>query len=226
MSSVPARVGRQHLGFGEDEGGELYATALNGTVYRFMSREPAFGLRRRRRGGGGRRRDHERGLHGLLELLGGAQTVTVQYATGGRHGRRRGSDYRAGDAAPSLPARRTVTRTVSVPVLGDVLDEDDETFMVTCRTPLNAHLGDGQGAGTIPDDDPLPFALRGRLRRRSRATPGLLPATSRVPLAPVSGRTVTVAFATADGTATAGSDYIAADGGAHLRAGRPRQRWR
>ena len=49
-----------------------------------------------------------------------------------------------------------VTKTVSVPVVGDIIDEIDETFVVNLTVPVNVTIADNQGVGTITDDDPLP----------------------------------------------------------------------
>jgi hypothetical protein len=46
------------------------------------------------------------------------------------------------------------SQTITVPVLGDVLDEDDETFDVRLENPVNATIADDKGIGTIVDDDP------------------------------------------------------------------------
>ena len=37
-----------------------------------------------------------------------------------------------------------------------MLDEANETFFVNLAGPTNATIADGQGLGTITDDDPLP----------------------------------------------------------------------
>ena len=50
------------------------------------------------------------------------------------------------------------TKTISVPVVGDVLDEIDETFVVNLSGPTNATIADTQGVGTITDDDPVAVA--------------------------------------------------------------------
>ena len=42
------------------------------------------------------------------------------------------------------------------PVNGDTLDEANETFFVNLSSPTNATIADGQGVGTITDDDPPP----------------------------------------------------------------------
>ncbi|MDP7276846.1 MAG: Calx-beta domain-containing protein [Planctomycetaceae bacterium] len=46
-----------------------------------------------------------------------------------------------------------VTRTFSVPVIGDTLDEADETFLVNLTGANGAVIIDGQGIGTIVNDD-------------------------------------------------------------------------
>ena len=45
---------------------------------------------------------------------------------------------------------------MSVDVNGDTLDEADETFTVDLSNPANATIDDGEGVGTITDDDPPP----------------------------------------------------------------------
>jgi hypothetical protein len=45
------------------------------------------------------------------------------------------------------------TKQVSVEVVGDTDDEDNETFLVTLSDPTNAVIGDGEGVGTILDDE-------------------------------------------------------------------------
>ena len=45
-------------------------------------------------------------------------------------------------------------RTVTVSVVGDKVRERNETFVVNLSNPsANAYIGDGQGVGTIVDDD-------------------------------------------------------------------------
>ena len=45
---------------------------------------------------------------------------------------------------------------MTVLVNGDLLDEADENYFVNLTNPGNATITDGQGAGTITDDDALP----------------------------------------------------------------------
>jgi hypothetical protein len=80
-----------------------------------------------------------------------AQTVTVQYATADVTAVA-GLDYIAGNGTVTFPPG-TTSQPISVPIIGDLLDEDDETFTVNLSNPTNATIADGAGLGTITDDD-------------------------------------------------------------------------
>ena len=137
------------------------------------------------------------------------QTVTVNYATadGTASG---GADYVA--AAGSLTfAPGETSKSVNVNVNGDTLDEPNETFFVNLSSPSNATVSDNQGQGTITDDDGA-AALSVSDVTLNEGNSGTTTFTFTVTLAPVSGQTVTVNYATANGTASAGSDYAAASG--------------
>src|SRR5689334_19872497 len=49
----------------------------------------------------------------------------------------------------------TVTRTVDVPIIGDTALESNETFFVDLSEPFGTTIADGEGVGTILDDDAL-----------------------------------------------------------------------
>ena len=80
--------------------------------------------------------------------------MTVDYGDGERHGDGgerlhggdRHADVRAGDDEQDVHGADP----------GDTLDEPDETFVVNLSNATNATLGDGQGVGTITDDDAAP----------------------------------------------------------------------
>ena len=121
-----------------------------------------------------------------------------------------GSDYAAASGSLTFAPGET-RRTITAAIAGDAVNEDDETFFVDLSRPANATLARDRGEGTIRNDDPLPAltiddvsVLEGK-----RGTVG---AVFTVTLAPSSGRTVIVGYATADGTATAGADYLPISG--------------
>jgi extracellular elastinolytic metalloproteinase len=121
-----------------------------------------------------------------------------------------GVDFGAVAGTVGFPAGVT-TRTVAVPVLGDRVAEAAETFLVTLSGPAGTTIGDGQAQGTILDDD-APGLTISDVVVRERVAPATASATFTVTLAPTTGGTVTVDWATADGTATAGGDYVAGGG--------------
>ena len=96
-------------------------------------------------------------------------------------------------------------------VLGDVLDEYHEAFSVSLSNPVNAPIDVGRGFGRIADDDALP-TLAAAGCSVTEGNNGSTPCTFTLTLAPASGRTVTVDYATADGSAAAGADYTAVAG--------------
>ena len=103
------------------------------------------------------------------------------------------------------------TKTISVPVVGDVLDEIDETFVVNLSGPTNATIADSQGVATITDDDPAP-SLTINDQNLTEGDAGTANMTFTVTASAVSAKTMTVAFATADGTATSPADYSLSTG--------------
>ena len=110
------------------------------------------------------------------------------------------------------------SKTVTVSVNGDLLDEANETFFVNLANSSNATIADGQGLGTITDNDPLP-SLSINDVTVAEGNVGTTFATFTVTQSVPSGRAVSVDFATADITATAGSDYLATSGTLTFAAG-------
>ncbi len=110
------------------------------------------------------------------------------------------------------------TRTLTVQTIGDTLDEVDETFTANLADPVNATIADGEGLGTITDDDAPPTISVGDVTV-TEGNSGTVNATYTVSLNVPSGRGVTVDYATANGTATAPADYLAAAGTLSFTAG-------
>jgi uncharacterized repeat protein (TIGR01451 family) len=144
------------------------------------------------------------------------QSITVQWATANGTAVAP-ADYTAGSGTLTF-APGTTARSLTVAVAGDLLDEVNETFTVALSNPVNAAIGDGSGAGTITDDDPPP-SLSIADASITEGNAGSTNLTLTVTLSAASGRTVTVSYATADGTALAGSDYSARSGTLSFAAG-------
>jgi len=145
--------------------------------------------------------------------------VTVAYSTANGTATA-GSDYVATNGAVTFAAGET-SKMVHVDIKGDVLAEGNETFTVSLSNSSDATIADGTAIGTIIDDDGVP----------------VLPALSIADLAVAEGNgehahfmftvaldkapsgPVTVAYSTSNGTATAGSDYVASSGTVTFAAG-------
>jgi hypothetical protein len=79
-------------------------------------------------------------------------TVTVDWATGGGTAPAV-SDYAPANGTLSF-APGVTAKTVTIQVVGNRVPEPNETFFVNLSNPsANAYIGDGQGVGTILNDD-------------------------------------------------------------------------
>ncbi|XOL68928.1 putative Ig domain-containing protein [Xanthomonas arboricola] len=122
-----------------------------------------------------------------------------------------GVDYVASSLTGQTIPAGSSSATFTVLVNGDTLSEPNETFFVNVSNVTGASVGDGQGQGTIVNDDALP-ALSIDDVSVNEGNSGTTTATFTVSLSAASGQTVSVNYITADGTATAGSDYAARSG--------------
>jgi hypothetical protein len=138
------------------------------------------------------------------------QPVTIDYATADGTATA-GQDYAAASGTLTFAPGET-TKTIVVTVTGDTAFEADETFTVTLTNPTGALLGTAVGTGTVLNDDPLPtVSVAGASAQEGNSGP--TPFVFTVTLSNPSGTPVTVAYATADGTATVlDNDYAATSG--------------
>ena len=145
-----------------------------------------------------------------------ASVVTVDYATADGTAVA-GSDYTATMGTLNIPAGAT-TGTVSVPVAGESAFEADETFVVNLTNPTSATIGDNQAVGTIVNDDAVPSITISDVSQ-TEGNAGTTTFTFVVTVTPVIASDVSVDYATADGTATGGTDYGATAGTLIIPAG-------
>jgi large repetitive protein len=136
--------------------------------------------------------------------------VTVNYATADGSATA-GADYTAASGALTFAPGET-SKTLSVAVLGDRLGEPDESFVVNVSTPDSyARIGNAVGVATIVDNEPHISIADSYLNGTT--------ITFTVTLSTAYGEVVTANFATVDGTAIAGVDYVAASGPLTFAAG-------
>jgi len=118
-------------------------------------------------------------------------------------------------------AGKKLTKTVSVTIVGDALDEPDETFFLELTGANGATVDDGEGIGTILDNDAPPHvAVPSTLSVPEGQAGDTTIAAIDVTLSTPSGREVTVDWATEDGTGTeADNDYTGGSGTLHFAPG-------
>ena len=143
----------------------------------------------------------------------GTQTITVDYATADGTATA-GQDYNSASGQVSF-APGELTKTISIAINGDELDELEETFFVDLSNAAGATLADNQGSGTITDDDPAP----GLSITDASALEGGGAVVFTVSLSAASGHDVSVDYATTDGTAASPGDYTAVTGTLTIPAG-------
>jgi hypothetical protein len=141
------------------------------------------------------------------------QPVTVHFDTADGSATA-GGDYTAASGDVTIPAGQT-TQTVTVAVLGDRLAEDTETFLVNLSGATGGFVADGQGVGTILDNEPR---LSVNDVTVTEGNTGSVNATFKVSLSVAYDQPVTVHFDTANGSATAG-DYTTGSGDVTVAAG-------
>lgn len=146
----------------------------------------------------------------------GTQAVTVNWATSNGSAIA-GYDYTYASGTLSFAPGET-SKTVSVNVTGDVLDENNELLYLNLSGAVNATISDSWGYGTIADDDAEP-AVSVNIVSVTEGHSGSVSAVFTLSLSAASGRTVYVYWSTANGTAVAGSDYVSASGTAYIYAG-------
>jgi len=136
-------------------------------------------------------------------------TITVSYTTADGTAMA-GTDYQAKSGTITF-APKTTTQTVSIPVIGNLVQDGNRTLSLRLSNPVNATLSDGTATGTIVDNDSPPI-LSVANTSVTEGNSGATTANVTVSLSKAYTSPVSVNYATANGTATAGTDYAAASG--------------
>jgi hypothetical protein len=142
-----------------------------------------------------------------------ASTVTVDYSTANGTATAP-ADYQVIATTQLVFNPGDVSKTITVNVNGDTLDEPDETYLVNLTNASNAAIVDNQGQGTITDDDvPPALTVTDVSANEGNGGPTTFSFTVHL-LAPALTGGVTFDISTADGTAQDGTpagedtDYV------------------
>ena len=135
-----------------------------------------------------------------------SKEITVDYATSDGTATA-GKDYNAVSLITLTFAAGETEKTFTVTIKEDDIDEDNETFIVRLSAPVNAAFAGDVSAieatGTITDNDDTPsLSIEDVSLQEENAN-----MTFTVTLSAASGKTVTVNYATSDGTASEPADY-------------------
>ena len=133
------------------------------------------------------------------------QAVTVNFATADNTAT--AADYVPKSSPPPVSfAPGETSKTITVSVKGDTIDEFNETFHVNLSGATNGTITDGIGVGTIVDDDGAPtLSVTGASDIEGGPDGGIVV----VALSTSSSQQVSVTFSTGSGVAVAGADYTA-----------------
>ena len=153
--------------------------------------------------------------------LASSQQVTVGYVTAdgtGTDAATEGSDYTAATGTLTFAAGET-TQIFTVLVLGDVIVEPDEIFTVslTNASGSNASISQTEGTATVTISESLAVSIADA--SVEEGDNGTVNMEFTVMLNGVGRQQATVDYATADGTAMVGSDYVATRGTLTFAAG-------
>ncbi|HEY6805455.1 MAG TPA: Calx-beta domain-containing protein [Pyrinomonadaceae bacterium] len=136
--------------------------------------------------------------------------VTVSAMTLGNSASQ-GSDFQFTSASLTFAPGET-TKTVSVPVIGDLVYEGNETFDLLLQNPTGAALVDNTGTATIVDNEPVP-SLSVNDITIAEGDSGTTNAVFTVTLSGPSAFQSGFSFSLANGTATAQEDFSSVSGG-------------
>lgn len=125
------------------------------------------------------------------------------------------ADFTATQGSLSWAAGDSGERVITIPILNDILAENSESFRVELANPLRSALGNSVSVVTIIDDEPLPtFSVADMIVDEAVGS-----AQITVTLRTASDHILTIDYATANGTATAGLDYQGVTGTLQWAAG-------
>ena len=121
----------------------------------------------------------------------------------------------AGSVTFAANSAAGATRTVTIGAVNDPLSEMDETFTVTLGTVSSTlsdrvSLATASATATIEESDPITVEISGDTTVAEGASASYTVSLSPVGVTPTAD--LTVDYATADGTAVAGSDYTSSSG--------------
>ena len=148
-----------------------------------------------------------------------SRSVTVDYAVAASSTATTNTDFTGGSGTLTFAAGDT-SKTITVSVTGDELDEEDETVVIQLSNAGNASIGTATATGTITDDDASPALSIAAPAAVTEGDSGSTDMIFTVSLVAASSRSVTVDYAVAaSSTATTNTDFTGGSGTLTFAAG-------
>jgi hypothetical protein len=144
------------------------------------------------------------------------EPVTVTYATADSSATSAGGDYQSKTGTLTFNPGGPRTQDITVLVNGDRSAEYDESFIVNLTGATGANLGNTYGYVTIQDDEPRVSINSVSIKEGNSGTTLMIFTVS---LSAAYDQAVSVNYATSDGSAIAGEDYVATSGTLTIAAG-------
>lgn len=152
-----------------------------------------------------------------INLLDAVNPTTVDYSVTGGTGTGGGTDYTLASGTATIPANN-LTTTFNIIINDDILDEANETIIITLTNPTNSNLGTNYiYTYTINDNDTPPVV---QFNTTSSSGSEATSPSLQVDLSVVSGQNVNINYSVTGGTATGGGvDYTLNNGTLTITAG-------
>ena len=142
---------------------------------------------------------------------GSTGALSIQYATSNGTASA-GSDYTAASGTLNWIDGDTASKTFDVTITNDAVYEGNETFNITLSSPTGeVSVGTSAAVATITDNETQPTISIGNVTA-NEGNSGTTNFTFAVTLSGASASTIMASYATANGSALAGSDYTTAGG--------------
>ena len=153
-----------------------------------------------------------------INIADAVNPTTVDYSVTGGTATGGGVDYTLAAGTATIPATFTTT-TISFTVNDDVIDEANETLIISLSNPTNSNIGTNTiHTYTINDNDAPPTVQFNATN--SSGSESVSPVNFQVDLSAAAGQDVTVDYSVTGGTATGGGvDYTLTSGTLTILAG-------
>lgn len=148
------------------------------------------------------------------------KTIGFRYATAdgtATGGNLISNDYSSVDSVVSI-SPGTTSSIVGIGINFDNTYELDETLLLNITTPTNVTIADGQGVGTLVNDDPVPTIVIFGGGFTQEGDTGTTTSQQQVNISNPSYLPITINYSSANGTAVAGADYVALNGSVTIPA--------